>query len=90
MSKEDLCEHLSIITEVNIGSTHVCEECIKENGEWLHLRTCQTCNVTLCCDDSPNKHMTRHYHQSGHPVIASAEPAERWLWCYPDAQFIAY
>ena len=87
---EKLCEHLSAITEVKIGEKHVCEECIKHNGKWLHLRTCQTCDVTLCCDDSPSKHMTKHYHEVHHPVIASAQPGERWLWCYPDELFAEY
>ncbi len=37
-----------------------------------------------CCDDSPNRHATKHAQASKHPVIASAEPGERWLYCYPD------
>jgi hypothetical protein len=43
-----------------------------------------------CCDSSPNKHATKHAHATAHPVIASAEPAERWLYCYPDEQFAEY
>ncbi|MBA3255988.1 MAG: UBP-type zinc finger domain-containing protein [Pyrinomonadaceae bacterium] len=54
------------------------------------MRTCQTCGVTLCCDDSPNRHTTKHAHASGPPVIASAEPGERWLYCYPDDAFAEY
>lgn len=34
--------------------------------------------------------MTQHYHDTGHPVIASAEPGERWLWCYADEKLAAY
>ncbi len=90
MADSQLCAHLAAIKEVNIGDTGVCEECIKHHTEWVHLRTCQTCGVTLCCDDSPQKHMTKHYHHAHHPVIASAQPGERWLWCYPDEQFIEY
>jgi hypothetical protein len=90
MKNQDLCIHLKAITTVNRGNGHVCEECIKHNGRWVHLRTCQTCGVTLCCDDSPQKHMTKHFHESQHPVIASAEPGEQWLWCYPDKQFVEY
>jgi hypothetical protein len=51
------------------------------------LRTCQTCGESRCCDQSKNKHATKHYHRSGHPVAASAEPGERWLWCYKHGQF---
>lgn len=90
MSNQEPCIHLSAIKDVKIGDGNVCEECIKHHQTWVHLRTCQTCGVTLCCDDSPHKHMTRHYHASHHPVIASAQPGERWLWCYPDEQFMEY
>jgi hypothetical protein len=54
------------------------------------LRTCQTCGVTLCCDQSAHQHMTKHYHKTQHPVIASAQPGERWLWCYPDELYTEY
>jgi hypothetical protein len=46
--------------------------------------------VTLCCDSSPNRHASRHAREAGHPVIASAEPGERWLYCYPDDQLAKY
>jgi len=85
-----ICSHLKAITEVKVGSDYVCEECIKHHGEWVHLRTCQTCGATLCCDDSPAKHMTQHFHATGHPVIASAEPGEQWLWCNVDQSFVEY
>jgi hypothetical protein len=91
MSKtRHLCEHLSDVTQIKTAKEQVCEECIKHHGTWVHLRTCQTCGVTLCCDDSPSRHMTAHYRQSNHPVISSAEPGERWLWCYPDQQIAEY
>jgi ubiquitin-hydrolase Zn-finger-containing protein len=54
------------------------------------LRTCQTCGVTLCCDSSPNRHASGHARATTHPVIASAEPRERWLYCYPDQAFAEY
>lgn len=91
MSKNrHLCEHLSAVTDVKTAKAYVCEECVKIHSRWLHLRTCQTCGVTLCCDDSPMRHMTAHYHQVHHPVISSAEPGERWLWCYVDQQISEY
>ena len=49
MENENLCAHLRDIKEVKIGGD-VCEECVKTNDSWVHLRTCQTCGVTLCCD----------------------------------------
>ena len=90
MEDQSVCAHIKAIKNVKLSEDHVCEECIKNNGIWVHLRTCQTCGVTLCCDDSPSKHMTKHYHAIHQPVIASAQPGERWLWCYPDEQFVEY
>jgi Zn-finger in ubiquitin-hydrolases and other protein len=53
-------------------------------SEWVHLRYCLTCGVTLCCDSSPNTHMTKHNHKTAHPVVQSIEPGESWLFCYPE------
>ena len=84
------CEHLAAIGDVKRSAVHVCEECVKSGSRWLHLRTCQTCGATLCCDSSPNQHASKHARASHHPVIASAEPGERWLYCYPDEEFVEY
>lgn len=51
---------------------------------------CRTCGATLCCGSSPNRHATRYARVTGHPVIASAEPGERWLYCYPDDAYAEY
>ena len=88
--ENSICTHLNAITEIKLTDKHVCEDCITMNTHWVHLRTCQTCGITLCCDQSPQQHMTKHFHKSEHPVIASAERGERWLWCYPDEQFVEY
>jgi len=87
---EDTCSHLNAITKVEHPTRRECEECVKIGASWVHLRTCQTCGVTRCCDDSPNRHATKHAHASGLPVILSAEPGERWLYCYPDDAFAEY
>ncbi|HTQ09590.1 MAG TPA: UBP-type zinc finger domain-containing protein [Fimbriimonadaceae bacterium] len=84
------CEHLSALTEIKTAKAYECEECVKTGSTWVHLRTCQTCGVTLCCDSSPNRHASQHARASGHPVISSAEPDERWLSCYPDDEFARY
>lgn len=88
--KEELCEHLSDWKTLLQPKEHVCEECIQSGDEWLHLRTCQTCGVTLCCDSSPNQHASKHARHSKHPVAISAEPGEQWAWCYVDEQIIGY
>ena len=83
-----LCTHLSSLEPPLKPRGEVCEECVKTGSRWVHLRTCQTCGTTLCCDSSPNKHATAHFHATGHPVVQSAEPGEEWLWCYADEVFV--
>jgi hypothetical protein len=84
------CAHLATIDTVKQPRAHECEECVKVGSPWVHLRTCQTCGVTLCCDSSPNRHASTHARASAHPVIASAEPGERWLYCFPDEAYGRY
>ena len=84
------CPEIAAITKVKLPQVRVCEECVKTGDRWDHLRTCQTCGVTLCCDSSPNRHASRHARAANHPVIASAEPGERWLYCYIDEVFAQY
>ena len=90
MAASGNCAHLGAIRTVKGPQRRECDECVKIGGRWVHLRTCQECGATLCCDSSPNRHATQHAHASGHPVIASAEPGERWLYCYPDDIMAAY
>lgn len=90
MAAQKVCEHISSIKDLKEPEAYECEECIKNGGTWMHLRTCQTCGATLCCDNSPQKHMTAHFHKTGHPVVISAEPGEKWLWCYTDELFVDY
>ncbi len=84
------CSHLDAIGSIKQPQRLECKECVKTGDYWVHLRTCQTCGITLCCDSSPNQHTTKHAHASGHPVIASAQPSESWLYCYPDEAFAEY
>lgn len=84
------CPHLDALTTLRQSVSHVCDECAKTNARWVHLRVCQACGITLCCDSSPNRHASKHARASHHPVIASAEPGERWVYCYPDDAFAEY
>lgn len=77
------CKHLGEVRDVN-PSAMGCEECLKIGGQWVHLRLCLTCGHVGCCDSSPNRHATRHFHESKHPIIRSFEPGENWRWCYVD------
>jgi hypothetical protein len=84
------CSHLASIGSVKQAQRPECEQCVEIGGSWVHLRTCQECGVTLCCDSSPNRHASKHARAADHPVIASAQPGERWLYCYPDDSFAEY
>ena len=90
MSADGACAHISAIATVRHPEKQECAECVKMGAEWVHLRTCQQCGATLCCDSSPNRHASKHARASGHPVVASAERGERWLYCYPDDAFAEY
>lgn len=83
------CQHIAEISQI-INGKKVCEECAKSGSTWVHLRVCQECGRTLCCDSSPHRHATAHFHATGHAVIASAEKGERWLWCYIDKEIVSY
>lgn len=87
---ESSCAHLEAISTVRQAVRRECAECVKIGDGWVHLRTCQTCGVTLCCDSSPNKHASKHARASGHPVVCSSEPGERWLYCFVDDAFAEY
>lgn len=84
------CHHITAITSVRHAARRECEECVKTGARWVHLRTCQECGTTRCCDSSPNKHASKHAREDGHPVVASAEPGEQWLYCYPDESYAEY
>jgi uncharacterized UBP type Zn finger protein len=79
------CTHLDQISVLELpDSVDGCEECLRTGGVWLHLRICLECGHVGCCDDSPNRHATAHYHEDGHLLIRSLEPGEDWSWCYVD------
>ena len=70
------CTHLDQI-KFKTTTTHVCEECIKMGDTWVHLRLCLVCGHVGCCDSSKNKHATKHFHKTKHPLIRSIEPGSR-------------
>lgn len=77
--------HLDSIQVTELpGSIAGCEECLASGGWWVHLRMCQSCGHTGCCDNSPNRHASAHARDTGHPIMRSAEPGEDWSYCYLD------
>jgi Zn-finger in ubiquitin-hydrolases and other protein. len=85
------CAHLVMLpARVPIRTVEGCEECLREGSDWVHLRECALCGHVGCCDRSPRQHATAHSQGTGHPVIRSLQPGERWGWCYPDQLFLVY
>ena len=79
------CPHLDQVSVLELpGRIDGCEECLKSGSRWVHLRMCQSCGKIGCCDSSPNRHASRHAHESGHAIARSAEAGEDWSWCYVD------
>jgi hypothetical protein len=77
------CSHLDAVKTAH-RNTRGCEECLKMGDTWVHLRLCRQCGHVGCCDDSRNRHATKHFHATQHPIITSIEPGESWSWCYVD------
>jgi uncharacterized UBP type Zn finger protein len=85
------CTHLGAVKTDRpraTGGEAGCEECLRMGDEWVHLRLCRSCGHVGCCDDSKNKHATKHYHATKHPIITSLEAGETWSWCFVDAEVL--
>jgi hypothetical protein len=79
------CTHLDQVTVTRLPeSVDGCEDCLATGGKWLHLRICLACGKVGCCDSSPNRHARHHAGETGHAIIRSIQPGERWCWCFPD------
>jgi uncharacterized UBP type Zn finger protein len=79
------CAHIESVHDVPEPHTREgCEDCLAIGGRWVHLRMCLECGHVGCCDSSPNKHATKHFHGTSHPVVRSFEPGEEWRWCFVD------
>ena len=83
------CTHLEQVNQnINARTPNGCEECLKLGSQWVHLRLCLSCGHVGCCDSSPNKHATKHFNATLHPIIKSFQPNENWEWCYIDKTFV--
>jgi uncharacterized UBP type Zn finger protein len=87
MFQRQRCSHMSQINDVE-PSAQGCEDCLRAGDTWMHLRECLICGHVGCCDQSPNRHATKHFHATGHPIIRSFEPGEDWRWCYVDEMLV--
>ena len=78
------CGHLEDLSIDAAPSGPGCYECTLIGATWVHLRRCVECGHVGCCDSSPNRHATVHFHEVAHPLVQSYEPGEDWFWCYAD------
>ncbi len=77
------CTHLDQVRGVT-PSADGCEDCLAIGDTWVHLRMCLICGHVGCCDSSKNRHATKHFRDTGHPVMKSFEPGDDWAWCFVD------
>lgn len=84
---EHACEHFAEAKPVT-PTAEGCEDCLRSGDSWVHLRLCLVCGHVGCCDSSKNRHATRHFRDTGHPIVRSNEPGEEWGWCYVDELYI--
>ena len=82
------CTHLDQINDVSPRTPEGCEECLEMGDTWVHLRLCLICGHVGCCDNSKNKHATKHFHATDHPIVQSFERGEDWIWCYVDEVYL--
>jgi uncharacterized UBP type Zn finger protein len=82
------CAHVAQVRPVDPHPPEGCAECLQMGSRWVHLRLCLTCGHVGCCDSSPNKHATKHFHSTNHPLVRSYEPGEDWGWCYVDNLYL--
>ena len=83
----EACTHLDQVQTTKTDKRG-CEDCLKMGGQWVHLRLCLICGHVGCCDASKNRHATKHFHGSKHPLVRSIEPGESWVWCYVDEDVV--
>ena len=83
-AQQNACAHAAAVPADVTTTATGCSDCLATGDRWVHLRICMKCGRVGCCDSSKNKHATKHWHASGHPIIRSYEPREEWAWCFPD------
>ncbi len=86
--KNAICTHIDQIKSFPHKNTKLCEDCIKTGDTWVSLRQCLVCGHVGCCDSSKNKHATKHFHETKHPLIKSVTPGEEFTWCYIDEIYL--
>jgi uncharacterized UBP type Zn finger protein len=78
------CTHLDQIQVERPEHVEGCEECLTTGSTWVELRACLVCGHVGCCDSSAGTHATKHFKETGHPIMTSAMPGSSWSYCYID------
>jgi CPA1 family monovalent cation:H+ antiporter len=76
------CLDLEHYPAVETPEDPVCQRCLDEGLQWVSMRECLECGNLACCDSSVGQHATKHFHETTHPVMESAEAGEDWRWCF--------
>ena len=76
------CDDLDAHPALDEATAQTCPACEAEGTTWVTLRRCLGCGEVGCCDSSPQRHASRHFEHTQHPVMQSAEPDESWRWCF--------
>lgn len=83
------CNHKDkIVQDIQAKDESICEDCVLTNDSWVALRMCLSCGHVGCCDSSKNKHATKHYHDTDHPIMKSVTAGQEFMWCYADAIYL--
>ncbi len=82
------CNHRDEINDVTAKDETVCEDCMLTGDSWVALRMCLTCGHVGCCDSSKNRHATKHFEETDHPIMKSVTPGNQFTWCYPDQLYL--
>jgi len=81
------CEHAKLANHNVKPSGEVCAECVANGQNWVELRQCLVCGNIACCDSSPGRHATKHFHDTGHPVMQPFQSGS-WKWCYVHQDYV--
>ena len=83
------CQHFLQKKENILPNTKYCEECKKQHLPTVALRMCLTCGHVGCCDSSIGKQATKHFEETGHPIMKST-PDNIWKWCYIHEEYYGF
>ena len=82
----DTCSHFDQIRNVE-PHANGCEDCLKIGDTWSICGCASPAGTSDAATNLKNKHATRHFKSSHHPLIQSFEPGEAWGWCFVDEAF---